>query len=64
MLLDSDDALRIVKMDLGNLITQAKPEQKEVSLLGTEASCTFRMQIIDYKPHLRGCCMLFLSLFL
>ena len=51
MLLDSDDALRIVKMDLGNLITQAKPEQKEVSLLRKEASRTFRMQIIDYEPE-------------
>lgn len=29
VLLDSDDAMRIVKGDLGNLILQAKPEQRE-----------------------------------
>ena len=31
MLLDSDDALRIVKADLANLVLTAKPEQKDVS---------------------------------
>lgn len=31
-MLDSDDAMHIVKMDLANLIMQAPPEKRDVSL--------------------------------
>ena len=47
MLLDSDDALHIVRMDLGNLIMQAKPEQKEVSLLGKKREKPVVLEDVD-----------------